>query len=185
MEEYIFADTHFGDEKVRKLSRKRFKTIQEHDETIIKNLERINFKKDDKLYILGDFGRLKGQLKERFKALPVEKTLLRGNHDNEEEEFYKEQGINKVIDKPFYKEGQVIFSHEPQPMNSKYIINVHGDLHGEVIDDPNYINVSVDVNFYRAQNLKTLLKRKDSLKRIRTRHYEKRWHKGKTRKIHC
>jgi len=51
---YFTADTHFGHENIMEFTKRPFTSIQEHDETLIDNINNVAGKRDF-LYHLGDF----------------------------------------------------------------------------------------------------------------------------------
>lgn len=52
---YFISDLHFGHEGILRLERDQFKSIEEHDEYIIKKINK-QVKITDELWILGDVG---------------------------------------------------------------------------------------------------------------------------------
>ena len=76
---FFIADTHFGHQKILKFSRSQFKTIEEHDETIIDNWNNV-VRDVDTVWVLGDFcfGKKNIEIAGRLKGV---KRLVMGNHD--------------------------------------------------------------------------------------------------------
>jgi len=78
---YYIADPHFGHSNIIKLCNRPFNDIEEMNETIIKNWND-KVKKDDTVYIVGDFA-----YKDKGKAISIasrlngHKILIEGNHD--------------------------------------------------------------------------------------------------------
>jgi calcineurin-like phosphoesterase family protein len=51
---WILSDPHFGHKMLVETGMRPFSTVEEHDETIINNINEL-VHRDDKLWILGDF----------------------------------------------------------------------------------------------------------------------------------
>lgn len=126
---------------------REFGSIEEHNDFIVKSINSV-VGKQDKLYILGDvvFG------KENFKYLSLlngSKYLIAGNHDCYATVEYLKY-FNKVFGQIGYKH-EIVLSHIPvheQQIADRFVANVHGHLHGNIIHDPRYICVSCEqVNF--------------------------------------
>ncbi len=82
---YYIADLHFGHANILKLCRRPFCSVQEMDETIIRNWnERV--KGNDTVYILGDIAWDKSKAPAYLSRLKGKKVLIRGNHDSAWEE---------------------------------------------------------------------------------------------------
>ena len=77
---YYIADTHFGDERIMKLSRRPFSNVVEMDNALLKNWNDI-VSDEDTVYILGDFA-ADDYTAGVVKRLKGKKVLLLGNHDN-------------------------------------------------------------------------------------------------------
>ena len=77
---YYIADTHFGHENIIRISHRPFSSIQEMDETLIKNWNKV-VKPTDDVYILGDLA-YKGKDPDSYiRKLNGRKHLITGNHD--------------------------------------------------------------------------------------------------------
>ncbi len=108
--------------------------MEEYENKLIDNWNRV-VGNDDIVYHLGDVGNLPfDELSKKIKSLNGKKILIRGNHDTEDKDFYLRCGFTEVIDGPMFYNKNVILSHEPVPVNNDYFINVHGHLHGAVLD---------------------------------------------------
>lgn len=125
---FFISDLHIGHLNILKMDGRPFKTLDEMNETIIKNWNN-TVKKSDEVYILGDFF-FKGKLKDALtfiEQLNGNLHLIIGNHENLilnnkilQDKFksilhYKE--LNLIIDN---KKFDVILSHYP-------IINYNGN----------------------------------------------------------
>ena len=122
----------------------------------------------DKIVHLGDvaFGN-KESLALLGPTLPGDKYLVLGNHDRRGKKFYNDIGF--TIIEPFvmmYRGYDVAFSHEPlfDYTRGTKSLNVHGHIHQREMDDPKYINASVELTDYKPVQIENLLDRRiDSL----------------------
>ena len=166
---FVISDTHFGHKNIIKFERTQFKTIEEHDETIIRNWNRIVTSDDDIVFHLGDVGLTKGDyLKSVISRLRGHKILIMGNHDrkNTSRQFFLDAGFEEVYDKPYFFNSRVLFSHEParEAFENFFIINVHGHLHGSILALKNFINVSCKYTNFGPINIEKILKKLPPLK---------------------
>ncbi len=98
MEIYVISDTHFNHKNIIDYCNRPFKDIDEMNNTIIYNWNRI-VKKDDIVYHLGDFFLgSKFDLKDIVDRLNGAIYLIRGNHDRLTVKSYEDCGI-KVLKK--------------------------------------------------------------------------------------
>ena len=78
---YFIADTHFGHQNVLAFDNRKFKTIEEHDNTLIDNWNNA-VGIDDEIFILGDISWHNAtKTIEIVKSLNGVKHLIVGNHD--------------------------------------------------------------------------------------------------------
>ena len=78
---FFTADTHFGHASILKLCKRPFKTIEEMNETMIKNWnDRV--KDTDTVYIVGDMFYRCTDAEDILKRLKGKKRLIVGNHDS-------------------------------------------------------------------------------------------------------
>lgn len=154
---YIISDTHFGhynkdsQRGIITFERTQFNTIQEHDEFLIDMFHEIGkkLKPGDEFWHLGDFGDISYLYVMNYIAQPHVKThFIFGNHDKLENLFDFKTWFDEVHQYPVYLSHKLVFSHEPVG-TWESVINVHGHLHGSIIDAPNYINASVHVTGYK------------------------------------
>lgn len=76
---YYIGDTHFGDDRVMKLTERPFSSVEEMNETIMKNWN-MRIHQKDTVYILGDFA-LDDDSASIMESLNGKKRLILGNHD--------------------------------------------------------------------------------------------------------
>lgn len=150
-----------------------FKTIEEHDNALIKNWNK-KVSNDDTIYVLGDifWNYNSEQIKEILSQLNGEKHLILGNHDrvshNEKSNCWEEITLYKKILIDNYT---VILFHYPiadfEGMYRKSI-HLYGHVHNNksLIDNLDrksfyYYNVSVDVNDFKPVSFDEIKKKLD------------------------
>ena len=163
---WIAADHHFGQANILTFKRddgtplRPFQSIEEHDETLIANHNRV-VDPGDRVYLLGDvcihrrflpvLSRLNGRL-----------VLVKGNHD-----IFKIGDYLKYFDdiRAYIvqkdKDGhKVILSHVPIHPDciGRFGTNIHGHLHYNSIDDPRYVCVSLEHTDYKPIQIHEALK---------------------------
>lgn len=163
--DYVTADLHFNHRGIIPFERHQFKDIKEHDEYIIRSLNKV-LKPGDNLYILGDIGfRENGSLAPISECIRriecARKILIMGNHDHFSEIEARAMGFDEVYKHPIYYEskdapGMIILSHRPvrEAYDNPYVINVHGHVHGGEIDLPNYYNVNIHMTKYHLHPMR-------------------------------
>jgi len=130
---YISADQHLNHKRILEYSKRPFSSIEDHDETIIENINRV-VKENDLFYILGDFSfyNAKGW-RDKIKCRQV--FLLRGDHDQENIPPYTFTNIFdlKQIKFPEYRGiTQAVLCHWPfeiWPKKHYGSICLHGHTH--------------------------------------------------------
>ena len=154
---YIISDTHYGhydktqNRGIITFERTQFKTIEEHDAAIDQMIIDISkkIKPGDEFWHLGDFGDLSHIY--IFKLLVdagAECHYILGNHDHQEDIPTFEISFHYVHKYPVYVSQKLLFSHEPQAVWESQV-NVHGHLHGSILNDLRYINASIHVAGYK------------------------------------
>lgn len=128
MATFFIADTHFSEENIMKYENRPFASVEDMDEQMI---ERWNARvcEEDLIYVLGDFGAT-GREQEYLSRLSGKKYLVKGNHDVEENEYYRKAGFQEVYDCPILLESFWILSHEPLYVNENMpYANLFGHVH--------------------------------------------------------
>lgn len=140
---YIISDTHFGDNDLKKA----FPNRPSDDELV----KLINSKvgKKDLLIHLGDVGDL-----EYMKKIRGHKILIAGNHESGLEK-YKEV-FEQVFSGALIIGEKLLLSHEP--IDAKWIFNLHGHNHTGAKTDKYHLNVCADVIGYTPINFNQFLK---------------------------
>ena len=119
---FFIGDMHLGDDTIRKLECRPFRSTIEQTDTMVNNWNNI-IQPDDTVFIVGDFVHIgcDDYHIEKAKQLSGRKILIRGNHDTESEDFYKEKcGIDIVYDYPIVFNDFFIVSHEPKYINENF-----------------------------------------------------------------
>lgn len=154
---YIISDTHFdhfskdSQRGIMTFERTQFNSIKEHNEHIAKMFYDIakKAKNGDEFWHLGDWGDLSYLwLVDILNNAQMKTHFVLGNHDAAASIPEFEKYFTEVHQYPVYLTNKLVFSHEPVGVWSS-VINVHGHLHGAVLDSPNYINASVHVAGYK------------------------------------
>lgn len=171
---WVAGDHHFGHANILTFKRddgtplRPFKTLEEHDETIIANHNSV-VSYGDRVYLLGDvcirrqyrhlLGRLNGRL-----------VLVKGNHDIfrlQDYLPYFDDIRSYVVQKD--KDGnKVILSHMPIHPESvgRFGTNIHGHTHYQTVgDDEHYVCVSLEhTNYYPIEIHQALAMRKSQVR---------------------
>lgn len=132
---YFISDLHFGHTNCLAFDNRPFKTIEEHDEYIIKKWNE-TVEIDDDVYILGDISwHNSTKTIEIFKQLNGNKHLIKGNHDGK---LLKNRELQSLfVEICDYKElylndgKMIVLSHYPIPcFRNHYYGSYH--LYGHV-----------------------------------------------------
>ena len=77
---YFTADLHFGHKSILSLCNRPFDSLEEMDEALIRNWNK-KVKRNDTVYVVGDFAWKKETVDRYLQALNGKKILVIGNHD--------------------------------------------------------------------------------------------------------
>lgn len=133
---FFIADTHFNEPEVMFMARENncfCPSCDAKDNILIKNWNKV-VKPDDKVFILGDFGE-----PSYAKDLNGIKILIKGNHDNYDEENYLTY-FKRTYDMSVLYDSFFLLSHEPI-----FISDIHSpyaNIFGHVHNNPIYKTVS-------------------------------------------
>jgi calcineurin-like phosphoesterase family protein len=168
---FLIADLHFGDEDMCTLVKddghpiRPFKSVEEHDATLIENWNKVVTHPSDKVYVLGDVAQKRKDI-ENFGKLNGKKILIKGNHDIYEMKEYAK--YFKDIRATHRLENGILMSHipvHPSTFGKAHKVNVHGHIHdkrvmlggfnpmGLIIIDPRYFCVSCEHINYTPMEL--------------------------------
>ena len=129
---YFIADTHFGDERIRKYENRPFDSAKNMDDEMIRRWN-VTVGLDDMVYLLGDFG-ADGYEADILARLNGKKILVKGNHDTKSNEEYRSFGFSEVYDLPVILDGFWILSHDALYVNENMpYANLSGHVHNSPI----------------------------------------------------
>ena len=129
---FFIADTHFGEDNIRRYENRPFESVEEMDVSLIENWNSV-VSSDDEVYMLGDFGAEKKEA-DVLSRLNGKKYLVKGNHDVYSNEYYRNVGFAEVYDMPVLYKGFWILSHDAIYVNSNMpYANLFGHVHNSPI----------------------------------------------------
>lgn len=129
---YFIADTHFGEERIRKYENRPFESAAQMDSELIRRWNN-KVSAEDTVYLLGDVG-ADGYESEILAKLNGKKILVKGNHDTKSNEEYRNFGFSEVYDCPVIIEGFWILSHDALYVNENMpYANLFGHVHNSPI----------------------------------------------------
>lgn len=155
---HIISDPHFGHKNLA--LHRGFATVEEHDQLIIDNWNRVVNKKDT-VWILGDIGMEKTSHYHVLNQLFGYKKIVLGNHDLPQHIPELMKYVNSVCGMYNYKKKGVVFTHAPIHPDEmeRFRLNIHGHMHENIINDPRYISVSMEQVNYTPVLLDDILKK--------------------------
>lgn len=171
---WLTSDFHFGHHNVLKYDSRPFNTIEEMNETIVENWNKV-VKKNHIVYLLGDISFLNKRLTfEYLNRLRGQIVLVRGNHDNIFNlSTIKKYSNGNIIDmtdiSSVYLNGElyILYHYPRQCMNQIHVGSpqwlIHGHNHmGELINwEKKEINVCINKHNYFPINENELLNLKN------------------------
>lgn len=134
---YFTADTHFGSETIRLYENRPFTDAAEMDQVLISHWNAV-ISPEDTVWHLGDFG-ANGHEAEVLSQLHGIKYLIKGNHDSQSNEYYRQAGFQEVYDLPILFQSFWLLSHEPLYVNTNM---PYANLFGHVHNNPQYRDFS-------------------------------------------
>jgi calcineurin-like phosphoesterase family protein len=158
MNVFFSSDFHIGHNVISPKYRSQFSTSDEHHEFMLDKLA--NVWKNDILYILGDF--LFDCDKYDYYISQIGKMRLRiklilGNHDSKRL-YDSSRPKNIELENPLVTYKKMWLSHCPIHPNEirGRLLNLHGHLHNEVLNDSRYFNVCLDQHNFEFITLETI-----------------------------
>lgn len=153
---YFTSDFHFSHEAVILFERNQFDKTSDHDKAVLESLSVLT--KEDEIWFLGDMGWPNDFVSEKIRKMECHKYMIKGNHDTDSNYYYIEKfGLKECYDHPVWLNDRIVLSHYPVPVENG-VLNIHGHLHGSVIDRKNYINANVHIQDYKLIPMTTIEK---------------------------
>lgn len=132
MQTFFVADTHFGDDNIRRYENRPYESVAKMDRAMIENWNK-TVNENDEIYVLGDFG-ADGYEKEILSKLNGVKYLVKGNHDTNTNNYYRQAGFIEVYDLPVLYKNFWILSHDAIYVNRNMpYANLFGHVHNNPI----------------------------------------------------
>lgn len=130
MSTFFIADPHFGHRAIIEYENRPFDDVEQMDETIIANWNRV-VTKQDKVYLLGDLSFYNNERTTVIvRRLRGQKYLVLGNHDKPGVQAYYTMGFHRVYDCPIILDSFWMLSHEPLYINANMpYANIFGHVH--------------------------------------------------------
>jgi calcineurin-like phosphoesterase family protein len=153
---FLIADLHFGDSDMVTIldgntnPLRAFKSIQDHDEALIENWNKVVTHPSDKVYVLGDVAQNRKDI-ENFGKLNGKKILIKGNHDIYEMKEYAK--YFKDIRATHRLENGILMSHipvHPDTFGKAHKMNVHGHIHERRVMEfkPDNLGYTIDPRYF-------------------------------------
>jgi calcineurin-like phosphoesterase family protein len=182
IQDYVVSDPHFGHDNIRRFCARPFDTIEEHDEILAENWNKVVSVKNSRVWILGDFAFKRPDYWAR-RLNGSQKILISGNHDKLSayvmDLFHTVYGREKNAGGLYSTNinGQsVTFCHYPMESWNKSCHgawHLHGHCHKEIegsqigqISRGLRLDVGVDLHDYRPwtwEEIEVVMKEKERL----------------------
>lgn len=167
---WYITDTHFQHSNILtfkkpdgSLIRPGFSSIEEHDEHIIEEWNKV-VKPSDHIYHLGDVTFNQKAFHAIMPRLRGVKRLLLGNHDNFKMGVYSKY-FGKV--QSMGTHDKLLFTHlpvHPSSVSERWRANVHGHIHASPAIEGKYVCICPEhLGFYRPISLEEVKERVDKL----------------------
>lgn len=163
---HIISDSHFFDEKIIKHLKRPFKCLDDMHQSMIQDWNR-KVGKDEIVLHLGDYscGGNVHELKKITKELNGIKVLVKGNHDDMSNQFYRYIGFDRVVEGELVV-GNYVFTHKPDISllftHNHNLVNYHGHSH-KYQYGRQYVNVNVDIMGYKPKKVNLWDVKRESL----------------------
>lgn len=167
---WVTADQHFNHENIIKYENRPFSDL-EHMNTFMIDAWNSVVVKDDKVFMLGDFGFGGSEfISDTLSKLRGNKILIMGNHDRSRSiKKWIELGFQAVYDYPVIYDTCYVFSHAPLDglVDCGHFYNIFGHVHGNPAMDTVSVKgfcVSVERHQYKPVLWKDI---RDALKQTK------------------
>jgi calcineurin-like phosphoesterase family protein len=146
-----------------------FDSVEEHDETIIENWNKVVLSKRDVVWVLGDVCFASADISILDRLIGI-KHLVVGNHEHHDMSKYVPY-FHKIVSSICYKT-RYLFTHIPvhsSQLDQRFkMVNVHGHVHKDhpelyLDKDARYFNVKTEFHNYtpiRMEDLDEMVRRK-------------------------
>lgn len=130
MNTFVIADPHFDHANIIKYCNRPYADVAEMNKDLIKRWNAV-VRKEDKVYILGDFSLGREAVEKITPKLNGIKYLIKGNHDTRPNQFYRDCGFKEVYDHPIIVDFYIL-SHEPMQLSETTpYFNYYGHVHND------------------------------------------------------
>lgn len=163
---WVTSDTHFNHANIIRYCARPYADTEEMNKDLIKRWNAI-VRPQDIVYHLGDFGMgNKEAISKWRRALNGKIKLIKGNHDDHSNQWYRDCGFDEVYDRPILVQGFYILSHAPLEFMTDNIpfANIYGHVHNDARWKPfttHSFNACVEVNDYHPilfEDIKEIMK---------------------------
>ena len=159
---YFISDLHLGHSNIIKLCNRPFNSVEEMDETLIYNWNK-KVKKNDTVYIVGDFVWRASAVEKYLTRLSGKKILILGNHDKWADKGIYDAYFEKITkyEEVSLNEHQITLCHYPmiewknsrKQWTSRLGYLIYGHIHNNIrpeyrllFETPNALNAGADIN---------------------------------------
>lgn len=167
---WITSDTHLGHTNIIKYCARPYDSAEQMNKDIIQKWNSV-VSPQDLVYHLGDFGfGSKADVTQWQHMLHGRIKLIKGNHDNHTNQWYRDCGFVEVYDRPILVQDFYLLSHAPLEFMNDYIpfANIYGHVHNDERWKPvtkHSYNACVDVNNFTPvlfDDIKSYLQNEDN-----------------------
>ena len=110
---FVTADMHYGHTNIIKYESRPFNNAEDMDAALIKNWNKV-VSKNDKVFVLGDVSfHNKEKTAEIVQQLHGRKFLVKGNHDQRNNQWFIDVGFDEVSSYPIIYKDWFVMQHEP------------------------------------------------------------------------
>ena len=130
---FVISDTHFCHENIIKYCDRPFKNVHEMNNYMIQKWNSVVGKHDLVIHC-GDVVLGPNDVAEKvLKQLNGRKYLIKGNHDNKSDTFYRKCGFERISDFPIIIDGKYIFAHAPlEKLGDSDLFLYYGHVHNDM-----------------------------------------------------
>lgn len=170
---YFTSDLHLGHKGIIALCNRPFASVEEMDETLIRNWNR-KVKQNDTVYIIGDFVWKKRDVQRYLQQLNGSKILIVGNHDKWSDDLAITGFFCKItkFEEVSLNGHPITLCHYPmiewensrKDGTSRLGYLIYGHIHNNVLPEyqllyttPNALNAGVDINNFEPVTFEELV----------------------------